>query len=75
MRTSFYLKSNDKMRWLQTRGGQKTRFGSRNFKRPQSARAMYLTTKFIKSKFRSVFTDEHLAQLVRRALTTYQPNF
>jgi len=36
---------------------------------------MYSTLKFIKSKYRSVLTDEHLTELERTALTTYQPNF
>jgi hypothetical protein len=43
--------------------------------RQQSARAMYSMLKFIKSKCHLVLTDEHLAELVRTALTTYQPNF
>jgi hypothetical protein len=36
---------------------------------------MYSTQKFIKSKYRSVLTDEHLTELVRTAVTTYQPTF
>jgi hypothetical protein len=44
--------------------------------RQHSATAMFSTLKSIKSKYRSVLTDEHLTELVRTtALTTYQPNF
>jgi hypothetical protein len=34
-----------------------------------------LHANFITSKYRSVLTDEHLTELVRTALTAYQPNF
>jgi len=36
--------------------------------------SLYSTLKFIKSKFRSELTDEHLSELVRTALTNYQPD-
>jgi hypothetical protein len=41
----------------------------------QSAKAMYLRLKFFKSKYRSVLTDKHVAELVRTDLTTYELNF
>jgi hypothetical protein len=41
----------------------------------QPERAMYQTLKLIKSKYRSGLTDEHLTELVRTAVTTYQPKF
>jgi tryptophan synthase beta subunit len=37
--------------------------------------SLYSTLKFIKSKYRSELTDEHLSELVRTALTNYQPDF
>jgi hypothetical protein len=36
---------------------------------------MYSKIKFIASKYRSVLTDERLTELVRTAVTTYQPSF
>jgi hypothetical protein len=36
---------------------------------------MYSMLTFIKSKYRSVSSDEHFTELVRTALTTYQPKF
>jgi hypothetical protein len=36
---------------------------------------MYLTLKFITSKHRSILADEYLTDIVRTAVTTYQPNF
>jgi hypothetical protein len=39
------------------------------------ARAMYSKLKYIKSKYRSVLTDEHLTELVETALTIYQPSY
>jgi hypothetical protein len=40
-----------------------------------SCESLYSTLKFIKSKYRSVLTDEHLNELMRTALTCHQPNF
>jgi hypothetical protein len=57
------------------RGGQLDQLREQHFSRQQLARDMYSTLKFIKSKYRSVLTDEHLTEPVRTALTTYQPNF
>ena len=37
--------------------------------------SLHSTLKFIKSKYRSELTDEHLSELVRTALTNYQPDF
>ena len=37
--------------------------------------SLYSTLKFIKSKYRSELTDEHLSVLVRTALTNYQSDF
>jgi len=37
--------------------------------------SLYSTLKFIKSKYRSELTDEHLSELLRTALTNYQPDF
>jgi hypothetical protein len=58
-----------------SRGGQLEQLGESHFRRQQSARAMYSTLKSIKSKYRSVLSDEHLTGLVRTALTAYLPNF
>jgi hypothetical protein len=55
-------------------GGQLHQLRGPYFRRQQSARAKYSTLKLIKSKYRSVLTDEHLTELVRTALSTYQPN-
>jgi hypothetical protein len=49
---------------LYTRGGQLDQLREPNFRRQQSARAMFSTLKFIKSKYRSVLTDEQLADLL-----------
>jgi hypothetical protein len=37
--------------------------------------SLHSTLKFIKFKYRSVLTDEHLNELMRTALTRHQPNF
>ena len=37
--------------------------------------SLYSTPKFIKSKYRSGLIDENLSELVRTALTNYQPDF
>jgi hypothetical protein len=39
-----------------------------------SCESLYSTLKFIKSKYRSVLTDEHLNELMRTALTSHHPN-
>jgi tryptophan synthase beta subunit len=38
-------------------------------------KSLYSTLKFIKSNYRSELTDEHLSELVRTAITNYQPDF
>jgi hypothetical protein len=43
--------------------------------RQQSAGVMYSALKFIKSKHRSVLADEQFTEIVRTAVTTYQPKF
>lgn len=40
-----------------------------------SCESLFSVMKFIKSKHRAVLTNEHLVELLRTALTTYQPNF
>jgi hypothetical protein len=40
-----------------------------------SCESLYSTLKFIKNKYRSVLTDQHLNELVRTAITGHQPNF
>jgi hypothetical protein len=40
-----------------------------------SCDSLYSTLKFIKSKYQSGLTDEHLNELIRTALTSHQPNF
>jgi hypothetical protein len=57
------------------RGGQTDQLREQHFRSQQYARAMFSTLKFIKSKYRSVLTDEHLTELVQTASTTYRPNF
>ncbi|KAJ3646454.1 hypothetical protein Zmor_024042 [Zophobas morio] len=37
--------------------------------------ALYSTMKFIKSKYRSRLTNQHLKELIRSAVTNYQPNY
>lgn len=37
--------------------------------------SLFSTLEFIKSMYRSELTDEHLSELVRTALTNYQPDF
>lgn len=37
--------------------------------------SLFSTMKFIKSKHRSQLTNEHLTELIRTALTNYEPNF
>ena len=37
--------------------------------------SLFSTLKFIKSKYRSELTDDHLSELVRTELINYQPNF
>lgn len=37
--------------------------------------SLYSTLKFVKSKHRAELSDEHLSELVRTALTNYQPDF
>jgi hypothetical protein len=58
-----------------TRGGQLDQLREPHFRRQHSTRAMYSTIKLIRSKYRSVLTDEHLTELVETALNTYQPHF
>jgi hypothetical protein len=40
-----------------------------------SCESLHSTLQFIKSKYRSDLTDEHLNELMRTALTSHQPNF
>jgi hypothetical protein len=70
-----YRRTFSKVRIIYTRGGQLDYLREPHFRRQQSAGAMCSTLKFIKSKYRSVLTDEHLTKRVRTALTAYQPNF
>ena len=37
--------------------------------------SFYSTLKFVKSKHRSVLTNQHLKELLRSAVTNYSPNF
>ena len=37
--------------------------------------SLYSTMKFVKSKYRSQLTNQHLTELLRTALTNYTPNF
>ena len=37
--------------------------------------SFYSTMKFVKSKHRATLTNQHLKELLRTALTSYQPNF
>ena len=37
--------------------------------------SFYSVIKFVKSKYSSVLTNQHLKELLRTALTSYQPNF
>ena len=37
--------------------------------------SLYSTMKFVKSKYRSQLTNQHLTELLRTALTKYTPNF
>jgi len=36
---------------------------------------MYSTMKFIKSKFRSQLTNQHLVELMRSSISHYQPDY
>jgi len=60
---------------MYSRGGQQDQLRKQHFWRQQSDRTMHSTLKFVKEQYRSVFIDEHLNELVRTALTTFQPNF
>lgn len=37
--------------------------------------SLYSVMKFVKSKHRAILTNQHLTELIRTALTTYQPDF
>jgi hypothetical protein len=65
-----YLKALFQKLRLHRRGGQLDQLREPHFSRKHSVRVMYSTLEFIKSKYRSVLTDEHLTELVRTALTT-----
>jgi hypothetical protein len=45
-------------------------FGTTNL-----SESFYYTLKFVKSKYPSVLTNQHLKELLRSALTNYSPNF
>jgi hypothetical protein len=44
-----------------------------HFRRQQLARALHLTLKFMKSKYRLVLADDRITELLQTALTAYQP--
>ena len=45
------------------------------FGTPYLCESFYSTLKFVKSKQRSVLTNQHLKELLRSAVTNYSPNF